>query len=96
MSHRQWLKFGVQRTFHSHDVVVLTLCDSPFHSLLCLSSLLSSCSFPGSSAFSSMMWETSTLRTFADEDHLRVCNVVAAKKLVVGFMWETRSIRPCG
>ena len=35
MSHRHWLKFGVQRTFHSipsscaHDVVVLTLCDSP-------------------------------------------------------------------
>ena len=39
-SHRHWLKFGVQRTFHSipsscaHDVVVLTLCDSPFHFLL--------------------------------------------------------------
>ena len=40
MSHRHWLKFGVQRTFHSipsscaHDVVVLTLCGSPFHILL--------------------------------------------------------------
>ena len=40
MSHRHWLKFGVQRTFHSipsscaHDVVVLTLCDFPFYSLL--------------------------------------------------------------
>ena len=36
MSHRHWLRFGVQRTFHSipsscaHNVVVLTLCDSPF------------------------------------------------------------------
>ena len=42
MSHRHWLKFGVQRTFHSipsscaHDVVVLTLCGSPFHFLLSL------------------------------------------------------------
>ena len=42
MSHRPWLKFGVQRTFHSipsscvHDVVVLILCDSPFHFLLSL------------------------------------------------------------
>ena len=42
MSHRHWLKFGVQRTFHSipsscaHDVVVLTLFDSPFYSLLSL------------------------------------------------------------
>ena len=42
MSHRHWLKFGVQRTFHSipsscaHDVVVLTRCDSPFYYLLSL------------------------------------------------------------
>ena len=40
--HRHGVKFGVQRTFHSvpsscvHDVVVLTLCDSPFYFLLSL------------------------------------------------------------
>ena len=73
MSHRHWLKFGVQRTLHSipsscaHDVVCLILRDSPFYFLLSTFSL-SSFSFIWSSASSSTMWKTNTLRTSANED----------------------------
>ena len=73
MSHRHWLKFGVQRTFHSipsscaHDVVVLTLCDSLFHFLLSTFSPIVLFML-WSSPSSSMMWGASTLRTSANED----------------------------
>ena len=72
VSYRHWLKFGVQRTIYSipsscaHDVVVLTLRDSPFYFLLSIFSF--AVLFSLRSSPSSMMWGTSTLRTLANEE----------------------------
>ena len=74
MSHRHWLKCDVQRTFHSitsscaHDVVVLTLCDSPFHFLLSLFSPIVLFILLVFSFFFHDVGGTSTLRTLANED----------------------------
>ena len=74
MSHWHWLKFGVCRALQfipsscAHDAAVLIL-STTLPSTLCFpSSLSSSFSFSCSSPSSSMMWETRTLRTLANED----------------------------
>ena len=76
MSHWHWLKFGVGRALHfnpsscAHYLVVLIHSTTLPSTLRCPSSLSlsSSFSFSWSSSSSSMMWETSTLHTLADED----------------------------